>query len=177
MCAAGAQRHHEQVFGLQGWAQPWPRWRRLRCCALCCPTTPPRPARCSARDNCCLWPWSVSCCMASFVLVQTVRHRDYFYRPQALKRGLARIAPSRATAQVSGALMLASLSAVVLLGRRFRLRLRRWCSAWVRPGLIGVIIAMVVLLPENPGRAAAARVNRLQTSMNLALGSALARRG
>jgi Ca2+:H+ antiporter len=46
---------------------------------------------------------------------------------------------------------------------------------WGAPhALVGVIIAMVVLLPESLAALRAARANRLQTSMNLALGSALA---
>ncbi|MGF1925081.1 MAG: ionic transporter y4hA, partial [Bacteroidia bacterium] len=40
--------------------------------------------------------------------------------------------------------------------------------------LVGVIIAAVVLLPEGLAAYRAAKKNRLQTSLNLALGSALA---
>ena len=40
--------------------------------------------------------------------------------------------------------------------------------------LVGVIIAAIVLLPEGVAALRAARANRLQTSLNLALGSALA---
>jgi Ca2+:H+ antiporter len=40
--------------------------------------------------------------------------------------------------------------------------------------LVGIIIAGVVLLPEGLAALRAARQNRLQTSLNLALGSALA---
>lgn len=40
--------------------------------------------------------------------------------------------------------------------------------------LVGVIIAAVVLLPEGISAIKAARKNQLQTSLNLALGSALA---
>jgi Ca2+:H+ antiporter len=40
--------------------------------------------------------------------------------------------------------------------------------------VIGIIIAMVVLLPETWAAMRAAQANRLQTSMNLAIGSALA---
>jgi Ca2+:H+ antiporter len=39
---------------------------------------------------------------------------------------------------------------------------------------VGVIIALFVLLPEGLAAITAARHNRLQTSLNLALGSALA---
>jgi Ca2+:H+ antiporter len=40
--------------------------------------------------------------------------------------------------------------------------------------LVGVIIAGIVLLPEGLAALRAARTNHLQTSLNLALGSALA---
>ena len=40
--------------------------------------------------------------------------------------------------------------------------------------LVGIIIAAVVLMPEGWAALRAARANRLQTSLNLALGSALA---
>jgi Ca2+:H+ antiporter len=40
--------------------------------------------------------------------------------------------------------------------------------------VIGIVIALVVLLPETWAAVRAARANRFQTSMNLALGSALA---
>ena len=40
--------------------------------------------------------------------------------------------------------------------------------------LVGVIMAAIVLLPEGLAALRAARSNRLQTSLNLALGSALA---
>lgn len=40
--------------------------------------------------------------------------------------------------------------------------------------VVGILIAALVLLPEGLGALRAARANRLQTSLNLALGSALA---
>ena len=40
--------------------------------------------------------------------------------------------------------------------------------------LVGVIVAFVILLPEGFAAVRAARQNRLQSSLNLALGSALA---
>jgi Ca2+:H+ antiporter len=42
------------------------------------------------------------------------------------------------------------------------------------PAMLAILIALVVLLPESISAARAATVNRLQTSINLALGSALA---
>jgi Ca2+:H+ antiporter len=41
--------------------------------------------------------------------------------------------------------------------------------------MIGIIIAAVVLLPECLAALKAARANRLETSLNLALGSSLLR--
>ena len=40
--------------------------------------------------------------------------------------------------------------------------------------VLGIVIAMLVLMPETWAAVRAARANRLQTSMNLAIGSALA---
>ena len=47
-------------------------------------------------------------------------------------------------------------------------------AAGAPPALVGIIIATLVLLPEGLAALRAARANQLQTSMNLALGSALA---
>jgi Ca2+:H+ antiporter len=44
----------------------------------------------------------------------------------------------------------------------------------VPKGLVGIVIAALVLMPEGLAALRAARANRLQTSLNLALGSALA---
>src|SRR6202012_6256025 len=72
-------------------------------------------------------------------------------------------------------LLLACLAAVVLLAKKLAPSLE---SAVIRVGapnaVVGVIIAAIVLLPEGLAALAAARANKLQTSLNLALGSALA---
>ena len=41
-------------------------------------------------------------------------------------------------------------------------------------GVVGIAVAMIVLLPETFAAVRAARLDRMQTSFNLALGSALA---
>src|SRR6202042_2191699 len=72
-------------------------------------------------------------------------------------------------------LLLACLTAVVLLAKKLAPSLE---SAVLRLGapnaVVGVIIAAIVLLPEGLAAVLAARSNKLQTSLNLALGSALA---
>ncbi len=133
----------------------------------------------------------------TFVLVQTVRHRDYFLPhptsvPVTEKASTLHVAderededdgdeslhaapPGRAVAISSAALLVACLGAVVLLAKKLVPALSAGVSAIGAPeALVGVIIAAVVLLPEGLAAIRAARANRLQTSLNLALGSALA---
>ena len=112
----------------------------------------------------------------TFVLVQTVRHRDYFLPPQAKQDTEAHATPpsSQQTA-ISAGLLVLGLVAVVLLAKAMAPTIE---AAVARAGapkaVVGIIIAMVVLLPEGLAAFRAARANRLQTSLNLALGSALA---
>lgn len=112
----------------------------------------------------------------TFVLVQTVRHRDYFLaaaHPGDVDVHAA--PPSRATAGVAAALLLACLGVVVLLAKALAPDIERAVEVAHAPkALVGVIVAAVVLLPEGLAALRAARANRLQTSLNLALGSALA---
>jgi Ca2+:H+ antiporter len=51
---------------------------------------------------------------------------------------------------------------------------RAVAAAGAPPAVIGIVIAMLVLAPETWAAVRAARADRMQTSMNLALGSALA---
>ena len=91
----------------------------------------------------------------SFIMVQTVRHRDYFL---AADDDLDHHAqpPSTKITTISPSIE----AAVAYMGAPV--------------ALVGVIIAAVVLLPEGLAALNAARHNRFQTSLNLALGSALA---
>ena len=112
----------------------------------------------------------------TFVLIQTVRHRDYFLPKEASDAEETHATPpSGRVALASLALLLASLAAVVLLAKALAPGIE---AAVIRAGapvaVVGVIIAAVVLLPEGLAALRAARANRLQTSLNLALGSALA---
>jgi Ca2+:H+ antiporter len=77
---------------------------------------------------------------------------------------------------VAGALLLlACLGAVVLLAKALAPVIERGVDAAGAPkAAIGVVIAAIVLLPEGLAALRAARADRLQTSLNLALGSALA---
>jgi Ca2+:H+ antiporter len=113
---------------------------------------------------------------AIFVFVQTVRHRDYFL-PVEDKANVDAHAhpPTNLQAGVSFGLLFVCLVGVVGLAKVLSPTIE---NAVIKAGapkaVIGIIIAMVVLLPETWAAVRAARANRLQTSMNLAIGSALA---
>ena len=112
----------------------------------------------------------------TFVLVQTVRHRDYFLAAADPRDDETHaLPPSTSTAITSGVLLLVCLAAVVVLGKSLSPSIEAAVEALRAPkALVGVVIALVVLLPEGLAALRAARANRLQTSLNLALGSALA---
>lgn len=112
----------------------------------------------------------------TFVLVQAVRHRDYFLPKEG--HGNEEVhaePPSKQVALASLCLLLACLAAVVLLAKALAPAIEAAvASAGAPKAVVGVIIAAVVLLPEGLAALRNARANRLQTSLNLALGSALA---
>ncbi|NDV13433.1 calcium:proton antiporter [Crenobacter caeni] len=115
---------------------------------------------------------------ATFVFVQTVRHRGYFLSEQADDTDAASAhaqMPSRRVAVISASLLVIGLAAVVLLAKAISPLIETGVAQLGAPqALVGVIIAAIVLLPEGLAAVRAARANRLQTSLNLALGSALA---
>lgn len=112
---------------------------------------------------------------ASYVFVQTVRHRDYFLPVGHHAPDEHAPPPSNATAAVSLALLLAALVAVVGLAESLTPALEAVVQRLGVPEAVtGIVIAGLVLLPEGLAAQRAARANQLQTSLNLALGSALA---
>lgn len=112
----------------------------------------------------------------TFVLVQTVRHRDFFLPPgEVVEEEVHAAPPSKKTAIISGLLLLVCLCAVVVLAKALSPVIESGVASIGAPkSLVGVIIAGVVLLPEGLAAVRAARKNRIQTSLNLSLGSALA---
>jgi Ca2+:H+ antiporter len=113
----------------------------------------------------------------TFVSVQTVRHRDYFLPPRPLAADVEVHAepPSNRQTLNSAALLVACLGAVVLLAKTLAPPIEASVAALGAPRtVVGVIIAALVLLPESVAAVRAALADRLQTSLNLGLGSALA---
>ncbi|WP_130481878.1 calcium:proton antiporter [Sphaerotilus mobilis] len=113
-----------------------------------------------------------------FVFVQTVRHRDYFLPADAQDLADASAhaePPSAAVAWVALSLLMVCLVGVVGLAKTLAPSLEAGVSALGAPqSLVGVLVALLVLLPETWAAVRAAAHNRLQTSLNLAIGSALA---
>lgn len=113
---------------------------------------------------------------AAFVFAQTIGHRGIFVEDEPLAESSQHVhQPSNAATSVSAILLMACLTAVVLLAKKLAPSLESAVAAVGVPNAaVGVIIAAIVLLPEGLAALRAARANRLQTSLNLALGSALA---
>ncbi|RNL56675.1 calcium:proton antiporter [Pedobacter jejuensis] len=110
-----------------------------------------------------------------FIFMQTVRHRDYFLPKESQSEDDHAEAPNNITALSSLAFLILSLIIVVLLAKYLSKDIETIVVEMGAPkSVVGVIIAAIVLLPEGLAAYSAVKSNRLQTSLNLALGSALA---
>jgi len=175
---AGGLKHHEQSFRLEGATSAMAALIVLATLSLVLPvftTTEPGPDFYSnsqlafaAAASLALW--------AVFVFVQTVRHRDYFLPPASPgDESVHAPPPSARLAWASFGLLLVSLAAVIGLAKALSPSIERVvASAGLPATVIGIVIALLVLAPESWAAVRAARADRLQTSLNLALGSALA---
>jgi Ca2+:H+ antiporter len=116
---------------------------------------------------------------AGFVYTQTNRHRDFFL-PVNRSGGVIdgddhADPPTTRTTIVSAALLVISLVAVVGLAKTVSPAIEAGVAAAGIPNsFVGVVIALLVLLPEGIAASRAALRDRMQTSLNLAYGSAIA---
>ena len=111
-----------------------------------------------------------------FIFFQTVRHRDYFIpMTNATDPEMHAEPPTSGQAWMSFGLLLLSLVTVVGLAKKLSPAIEHGVEIANAPrAVVGIVIAALVLLPETLAAVRAARANRLQSSMNLAIGSALA---
>lgn len=114
----------------------------------------------------------------AFLFFQTVTHRDY-YLPESEKdktdNSVHAAKPTNSKTAISAGLLLVSLVAVVALAKALSPAIEAGVKAVGAPKtIVGIAIALLVLLPESFAAVRASRANRLQSSLNLALGSALA---
>lgn len=115
----------------------------------------------------------------AFVLTQTIRHRDFFLPLTSdgliVKAEEHADPPSARAAAVSLVLLLVALIAVVGLAKVESPAIEAGLAAAGLPAsFVGVVIALLVLLPETLAASRNALRDRIQTSLNLALGSAMA---
>ena len=114
-----------------------------------------------------------------FVVTQTVRHRDFFLpvseEGELLPETDHAARPTQRRTLQSLGLLIISLVAVVGLAKIESAPIESTVKALGMPqAVVGVVIALLVLLPESIAAVNAARRDRTQISLNLALGSAMA---
>jgi Ca2+:H+ antiporter len=172
----GGLRHHEQGFQVQGASAALAVLAALTTLTLMLPnvtTTAPGPAFSDAQL---IFAAIVSLVLyGAYVFVQTVRHRDFFLPVEISNEDTHSSPPRVSTALISVALLIIALVAVVGLAKALTPHVESAIEYFSAPkAVVGIVIAMLVLLPEGLAALRAAHANRLQTSLNLALGSALA---
>ena len=170
----GASRHFEQTFQLQGASSALAVLGTLAVLALILPNftlAVPGPSYSALQIEViglmsfALW--------GVFVFVQTIKHRDYFL--DGSDEAESAEVPGNLISLASLALLILSLVCVVLLAKILSYPLDAGIAAAGLPkAFVGVVIAMLVLLPEGLAAVKSAMQNRLQNSINLALGSAIA---
>ena len=172
---AGGIRHHEQGFQLQGANAALSVLIALSTLTLVFPNVTTTIAGPAYSPSQLVFASAGSLVLyGSFLFVQTIRHRDYFL-PVGGGEDLHCSPPPASVAIKSAGLLLASLVLVVGLAKALTPVVERGIAASGAPqSLVGIVIAGLVLLPEGLAAFRAASANRLQTSMNLAYGSALA---
>jgi Ca2+:H+ antiporter len=173
---AGGARHHEQGFQVQGASAALAVLAALTGLTLILPNfaSPELGPRYSTPQL--IFAGVVSLVLyGAFVFVQTGRHRDYFLPAQSGDEEEHAAAPTNRTALVSAGLLVVSLVVIVGLAKVLTPAVELGIAyLGVPKAVVGIVIAALVLLPEGLAALNAAQADRLQTSLNLALGSALA---
>src|SRR5262245_37496830 len=172
----GGARYHEQGFQVQGASAALAVLAALTSLTLILPNFAASELGPAYSTPQLIFAGVVSLVLyGSFVFVQTMRHRDYFLPVQTDEEDAHMPLPSNRVAVTSFGLLLVSLVAVVGLAKILTPAVEFGIAYLSVPkAVVGIIIASLVLLPEGLAAVMAARNNRLQTSLNLALGSALA---
>jgi Ca2+:H+ antiporter len=174
---AGGLRHHEQRFTLRGVSAALCVLAAMAVLSLVLPNyTSSAPAATYAPSQLVFVAVVSLILYGTFVTVQTVRHRDYFLPDDDSPRHDTHADPPDAgTAWIAFAVLLVALVSVVLLAKTLAPTVEGAVLAAGLPlTVVGIVIAGLVLAPESLAALRAARRNRIQTSLNLALGSALA---
>ncbi|SAK49340.1 calcium/proton exchanger [Caballeronia catudaia] len=180
----GGLRHHVQDFQLQGASAALAILCALSVLTLVLPNFTSTVVGPALSTSQLIFVGVISLVLyVTFVFVQTIRHRDYFlpFTPPVAADARAEDdafhapPPTSREAWIALVFLMLSLVSVVGLAKLLSPAVEAGIAAAGAPeALVGVVIAALVLLPEALAALRAARLNRLQTSLNLALGSALA---
>jgi Ca2+:H+ antiporter len=171
---AGARRHYEQEFRVQGAVGILSVISTLAIIALVLPNfTRSTPGPTLAPGQLIFIGAASLILYVFFVFIQTIRHRaDFIMDDGMVHHG---VVPSGRTTVISAMFLVLSLVVVIMLAKTLSPIVE---GAVLKAGLplavVGVVIAAVVLLPEGLTAMKAANGNRLQTSLNASLGSAAA---
>lgn len=174
---AGGRRHHEQTYTQSGVSAGLAMLATLSVLTLVLPNFTTSAAGAFYAPQQLVFVAIVSLIIyATFVVAQTIRHRDHYLHHIEDADDHAHQAPvPRSKALAAGGVLLVALVGVVLLAKNLSPAIEASVAALGAPqALVGIIIATLVLAPEGFAALGAARANRVQTSLNLAIGSALA---
>lgn len=173
----GGLAHHEQTFRVEGAGAGLAALIVMATLTLVLPVfTTTTPGGTYSNSQLAFVALTSAALWAIFIFVQTVRHRDYFIpENDAANTEIHAEPPTTREAWASFGLLLVSLVAVVGLAKKLSPTIESAVEAANAPRtVVGIVIAAVVLLPETWAAVRAAQADRLQSSMNLAVGSALA---
>lgn len=173
----GGLAHHEQTFRVEGAGAGLAALIVMATLTLVLPVfTTSTPAGTYSNSQLAFVALTSTVLWAIFIFIQTARHRDYFTPVTGAANPEIHAKPPPARkAWASFGLLLVSLVAVVGLTKMLSPTIEHAVEAANAPRtVVGIVIATLVLLPETWAAVRAARADRLQSSMNLAVGSALA---
>jgi Ca2+:H+ antiporter len=170
----GGMKYNEQVFGLQGVSSVLTLLLAMSVLTLILPNyTETVPGPVYSKSQLILVAIITLFLYAIFIIFQNIKHRAYFLSDRRETVPVSR--PGRLAVGVSMALLLISLTTVVLIAKQLSPSLEHLVETAGAPkSLVGVVIACIVLLPEALSAIRATSRNDLQKSLNFSLGSALA---
>ena len=173
----GAIRHREQAFHVLGSNASLATLAAMTTLALVLPTFTISSAGPTYTTSQLMFAAIASLALwCGFVFVQTVSHREYFVPVGiAADTHAAALRPARSHAMASFGVLLVALVAVVGLAHEVSPSVEAVVvRAQLPKSVLSVVIALLTLLPEAWAAIRAALADRIQTSLNLSLGSALA---
>ena len=179
---AGARRHFEQGFRVQGVTAGLATLTAILVLTLVLPNYSTSAEGPSYSSNQLIFVALATLALfGGFTFVQTVRHRDYFLPDDEDGEDNPHEhadPPTNAETFTSVSMLMLALAAVVLSAKKISPTMEALLdAAGAPPATVGILIAAIVLLPEGVAALRAAVHNRLQTSLNLAVGSAIASMG